>query len=166
MAGAGGAVLAVGVRGGGGNAAVRDAVHRALLHHVEPVAGPRLLRVRVPADGAGVAGDGVRRGVGGADLHGPVRGGLAVVVARLLRLRLRRALHPGLRRLLPAVRPAQPRRARVRRALRRVLPAHGARRHARHRRRRARRVLLLRPLPLLHRQAGLIPVVRVAMCRW
>jgi hypothetical protein len=46
--------------------------------------------------------------------------------------------------------------ARLCRALRWLLLAHGSRRHARHRRCRTRRVLLLRPLPILHRQAGLI----------
>ncbi|KAB8108017.1 hypothetical protein EE612_043276 [Oryza sativa] len=170
-AGAGGAVLAVGVRGGGGDAAVRDAVHRAAVHHVEPVAGEGVLRVRVPAGGDGAAGGRVRRGVGGAHLHGALRGGLEVVVARLLRLGLRRGLHPRLRRLLPRLRPAQPQRPGLRRALRRLLAAHGARRHARHRRRRARRLLRLRLLPLLRRQARLIHgvIVRtvhvISLCR-
>ncbi|CAM9428640.1 unnamed protein product [Heterosigma akashiwo] len=59
-------------------------VHRALLHHVRPVAAPDLLRVRVPDGGAADPGAHLRGNRGRALLRAALRGGLPLVVALLL----------------------------------------------------------------------------------
>ena len=142
------AVPVVAAGAGGGDAAVRDAVHRAVLHHVEHLDGAVLLRVRVPVRGADSAGDRVRGGGGGADVHAPVRGGPPVVVEVVLRVGVGGDLRVPVLDQLPGVRPAQPERAGVGGAVHRVLAADGDRDPVRDGHGGVPVVVLLRALPV------------------